>query len=243
MFKIALCDDEQKMLDEASQYINNYVENNDIQALEICLFNSAKSLINALDDDTTFDIFILDVYIGEELGTELARNIRKRGIDSPIIFLTSSIEHAPQGYETGTLRYLLKPLDPAKFYEAMDAALVQVERMSELLIKFKSENGIETVNANHIIYSEAQAHYQHLNLIDGSQVRVRMTVAELYAVLLKYDGFARVGSSYVVNLRNIMNVSSREVHLTNNIIIPIPRGRNTELKNAFWEFQYNRQEE
>ena len=107
MIKIALCDDEAKILDEVSSYINKYAEKKNNQTLEVFPFDSARSLKHALDDDKSFDIFVLDVYIGKEMGTALAKNIRRRGIDSPIIFLTTSIEHAPQGYETGTLRYLI----------------------------------------------------------------------------------------------------------------------------------------
>ena len=102
--RIALCDDESKILDEVSQYINKYADKKNIQSLEVFPFDSARSLKNELDDDKSFDIFVLDVYIGKEMGTALAKNIRRRGIDSPIIFLTTSVEHAPQGYETGTLR-------------------------------------------------------------------------------------------------------------------------------------------
>jgi DNA-binding LytR/AlgR family response regulator len=64
-----------------------------------------------------------------------------------------------------------------------------------------------------------------------------MTVMELYTTLMKYDGFVRVGSAYIINLRNIKNVSNSEVHLYNNITIPIPRGKHAELKKAFWNFQ------
>ena len=89
MIRIGLCDDEQKILDEVSQYINKYAEKKNIQSLEVFPFDSAKALKNALDDKS-FDIFVLDVYIGKEMGTALAKNIRRRGIDSPIIFLTTS---------------------------------------------------------------------------------------------------------------------------------------------------------
>lgn len=243
MIKIALCDDEQKILDEVFDYIGRYAQVRQNPNLEIVRFDSAHSLKNALDELNTFDIFLLDVYIGDEMGTALAKEIRRRGIESPIMFLTTSIEHAPESFETGTLRYLIKPLDPQKLFEAMDAALVQVEKLGERRIKLKTENGIESVNASRIMYSESHAHYQYVTLEDGSQLRVRMTVAEMFATLIKYDGFVRVGSAYIVNLRNIRNVSTSEVHLYNNITIPIPRGKHTELKKAFWDFQCDGQEE
>ena len=243
MLKIALCDDEAKILDEVSFYIDKYTEKKDMQPMEICRFESAKALEFALNDEKMFDIFLLDVYIGKEMGTDLAKKIRKKGVESPIVFLTTSIEHAPESFETSTLRYLIKPLDPQKFYEAMDAALIQVEKERTRFLKFKTENGMESVNARCILYSEAHAHYQYITLLNGSQIRVRMTVAELYAMLAKHGGFERVGSAFIVNLRNIMNVSNSEVHLTNNIIIPIPRGKHNELKKAFWDFQYGGQED
>lgn len=237
MIRIALCDDEAKILDEVSLYIKKYAEKKNNLNYEIFRYDSAKSLRNALDDENSFDIFLLDVYLGNEMGTMLAKEIRKRGIDSPIVFLTTSVEHAPQSFETGTLRYLIKPLNHQKFYEAMDAAFAQAEKVREQLIKLKTENGIESINVNHIMYSEAHAHYQYITLEDGKQMRVRMTVAELYITLMKYGGFTRVGSAYIINLRNIKNVSTTEVYLYSGIHIPIPRGKHTEIKKAFWDFQ------
>ena len=237
MMRIALCDDESKILDEVSQYINKYADKKNIQSLEVFPFDSARSLKNALDDDKSFDIFVLDVYIGKEMGTALAKNIRRRGIDSPIIFLTTSIEHAPQGYETGTLRYLIKPLEPEKFYEAMDAALLQAEKLQSKLIRFKTENGIESINASNIVYSEAHDHYQYIKLDNGQTIKVRTTVSELYALLAKNDGFFRLGSAYIINLRNIKNLTSSAILLYDNTTIPIPRGKHAELKKVFWNFQ------
>lgn len=243
MIRIALCDDEEKILDEVSMYIKKYAEKKQNRNLTVFRFDCAKSLRNALDDEASFDIFILDVFIGSEMGTDLAKTIRKRGIESPIVFLTTSVEHAPQSFETGTLRYLIKPLNPQKFYEAMDAALIQTEKIGEKRIKLKTENGVESINVNHIMFSEAHAHYQYITLENGTQLRTRMTVTELYTTLMKYGGFARVGSAYIVNLRNIKNISTSEVHLYNNISIPIPRGKHTEIKKAFWDYQCDGQEE
>ena len=242
MIRIAVCDDEAKILDEVSLYINQYAEKIQNLKYTVFRFESAESLRNALDEGNLFDIFFLDVYIGNELGTELAKEIRKKGIDSPIIFVTTSVEHAPQSFETGTLRYLIKPIHPMKFYEAVDVAIAQAEKVVERRIKLKTENGMESINANQVMYSEAHAHYQYVMLENGKQLRVRMTVSELYAMMIQYGGFVRVGSAYIINLRKIKNVSTTEVHLYNDINVPIPRGKHTEIKKAFWDYQCEGQE-
>ena len=160
MIRIAVCDDEKKILDEVSEYINSYAEKKNITDIEIFTFDSARALLGAIEDAKAFDIFILDVYIGDEIGTQLARDIRKLGSESPIIFATTSLEHAPESYETETLRYLIKPINHAKFYEAMDVAIAHAEKLGERLIRFKTEHGVERINASHIMFYEEHDHYQ-----------------------------------------------------------------------------------
>ena len=243
MIRIAICDDEKKILDEVEGYIKNYAEKESVADIEIFRFDSARSLLSALEDGKTFDVFVLDVYIGDEMGTALARDIRKFRIESPIIFATTSLEHAPESYETGTLRYLIKPIDPGKFYEAMGVALVWARKMSEHFLKFKTENGVASVNASHIMYSEAHDHYQYMRKDDGEEIKVRMTVTELFTMLSKYGGFVRIGSAYIINLRHVKNVTPTNVCLYSNINIQIPRGKFTEIKNTFWNFQCEGQED
>ena len=238
MIRIAICDDEKKMLDEMSGYIKNYAEKKNKCELEVFRYDSANSLMSAIEDGRAFDVFLLDVYIGDEMGTSLARDIRKLGIESPIVFATTSVEHAPQSYEMGTLRYLIKPINPAKFYEALDVAIASAEKLGERLIKLKTENGVESINASHVTSSEAHDHYQYVRLLDGTQIKVRLTVTELFAILSKHGGFIRVGSAYIINLRHVKNVSRNEVLLYNNVSVQIPRGKHNEIKNAFWDYQY-----
>ena len=243
MIRIAICDDEKKILDEVSGYINTYAEKKNEKELEVFRFSSARALLSVLEEGKSFDIFVLDVYIGDEMGTALARDIRKLGIESPIIFATTSVEHAPQSFETGTLRYLIKPINPTKFFEAMDVALASAERLGQCLIKLKTENGVESINASHIMCSEAHDHYQYVTLLGGTQLKVRLTVTELFAMLAKHGGFIRVGSPYIINLRHVKNVSRTDVLLYDGKDIPIPRGKYAEIKNAFWDYQYEGQED
>ena len=127
--------------------------------------------------------------------------------------------------------------NPEKVYEAMGVALVWARKMSEHFLKFKTENGVASVNANHIMYSEAHDHYQYVKKDDGEEIKVRMTVTELFTILSKYGGFVRIGSAYIVNLRHVKNVTPTNVCLYSNINIQIPRGKFTEIKNTFWNFQ------
>ena len=238
MLKIAICDDEARVLDEVSSHIKKYSEQRGMPELEVCVFNSARSLLSSIDNGDLFDIFLLDVYIGDEIGIALARDIRAKGIESPIMFLTTSIDHAPESFELGTLRYLIKPLDPLKLYEAIDAAIIEAERIGGKFIRLKTENGIESINVSSILYTESHSHYQYVKFSDGIQVRARMTVQELFDQLSQYGEFVRGGSAYIINLKKVKSVSTVEVCFYNNIKLSLPRGAHSAIKEAFWKLQY-----
>ena len=99
MIRIAICDDEKKILDEVSGYIKIYAEKKS-KEIEVFRFDSAAPLIGALEDGKSFDIFVLDVYIRDERGTVLARDIRKLGI-------SDSTYHLPCYEEVGGVLCIL----------------------------------------------------------------------------------------------------------------------------------------
>ena len=240
--RIAICDDETIILDEVSFYIKKYSNKSGKSEIEVYPFNSTRTLLNSIDNGEFFDVFVLDVYIGDEMGTEFAREIRRKGIESPIIFLTTSIEHAPESLETDTLRYLIKPLKSEKFFEAMDVAVEKAEKLGAKFIMLKTENGIENINISNILYTESHSHYQYVNFTDGGQVCSRMTVSELFEELSQYGGFVRGGSAYIINLNKVKSVSTSEVCFNNNTKLLLPRGAHKEIKEAFWLLQYDGQE-
>ena len=70
MIRIALCDDEQKILDEVSQHIQRYAQKRNDQRLEVVCFDSAAALSYVLDADHPFLISATaspDAAFGENL--------------------------------------------------------------------------------------------------------------------------------------------------------------------------------
>ena len=50
MIRIAICDDEKQILDEVSGYIESYAEKKNNTDIEVFRFDSARSLISAIED-------------------------------------------------------------------------------------------------------------------------------------------------------------------------------------------------
>jgi CheY-like chemotaxis protein len=73
---------------------------------------SANTALNFILDNTP-DLFILDIYMPEMDGFELASKIRARGIKTPIIFLTGNAErrYIHKAIEVGGDDFIAKPID------------------------------------------------------------------------------------------------------------------------------------
>lgn len=63
--------------------------------------------------DGSYDLIILDVMLPDTDGVQVCRNLRRRGIRSPILMLTalSSTQDKVTGFEAGADDYLTKPFD------------------------------------------------------------------------------------------------------------------------------------
>lgn len=68
-----------------------------------------EGIYNAETDD--FDLIILDLMLPDGNGLDICRNLRKQGIETPILILTakSQIEDKVDGLSTGADDYLTKP--------------------------------------------------------------------------------------------------------------------------------------
>ncbi len=69
-----------------------------------------------LASQTLYSVILLDIGLPERDGFEICRNLRRRGIQTPVIFVTArfSEEDVLKGYECGGDDYLIKPFSMAQ---------------------------------------------------------------------------------------------------------------------------------
>ena len=69
-----------------------------------------------LASQTLYSIILLDIGLPQRDGFEICRNLRRRGIQTPVIFVTArfSEEDVLKGYECGGDDYLIKPFSMAQ---------------------------------------------------------------------------------------------------------------------------------
>jgi DNA-binding LytR/AlgR family response regulator len=91
-------------------------------------FSNAINAYNYLQSNPV-DLIFLDIEMPEMTGIELTKTLS--GKDTIIIFTTSKKEYALEAFELNIADYLLKPIMPARFLQAVSKAQTILESRKE----------------------------------------------------------------------------------------------------------------
>ena len=235
MLKIAICDDEKMFCDSAEGMLKLYMENKAVP-FQADVFNVPSELVDATENGTVYDIYLLDIYMPGITGMSIATELRSRGVKSPIIFLTSSTDHALEAFGVDATHYLLKPYSKENFNVGMDKAMQSITSHKDDSIVLKVDNEYRNILVSQILYCEAADKYQRFYLETGEKLLVRISGTELYKMLSEYDSFYHCGRAHIVNLDYINRVTADGIILKNGAILKLPHTVLAGLKKAFFDY-------
>jgi len=234
VLKIAVCDDEQTYLDKTRVMLEQYAAAHNME-LTIEAISNPSALLDSIEAGDLYDIYLLDIYMPGVSGMSVATDLRSKGVRSPIIFLTSSTEHAVEAFGVDATHYLLKPYTQPNFFAAMDKAMQSIASHTEESIVLKIGGEYQNVPVAHILYCEAADNYQRLWMKDGTELLARMTASELYDLLESFGCFHRCGRAYILNLNHVTKVTVSSAVLKTGRELPLPRGTVAGLRSAFFD--------
>jgi len=233
MLRIAVCDDEQLYLDKTRAMLEQYAAAHDIE-ITAEAFSIPSALLDCIEVGERHDIYLLDIYMPGVSGMSVATELRSKGVRSPIIFLTSSTEHAVEAFGVDATHYLLKPYTQQNFFAAMDKAMQSISSHAEESIVLKIGGEYQNVSVDRILYCEAANNYQRLWMKDGTELLARMTASELYTLLEGFGCFHRCGRAYILNLDYVKKVTANSAVLKTGVELPLPHSAVAPLRSAFF---------
>lgn len=236
MFTIAICDDEVKTVQKITGLIKEYTRVFTRAELSSTEFSGSGALLSALSAGAQFDIFILDIYIDEMTGVELAKHIRAANNKAAILFLTISPEHAVDAFSVEAVHYLLKPIVTGELFSALDRCLERLAVCPEKpSLTLKTTEGAESILIENILYIESMRQYQKIIQRSHSST-VRETLSGLYGLLREDGAFIMPHRAFIVNMRHIHRLTTAEILMKNGDKIPLPRGEYRNTKKLFLEY-------
>ena len=235
MIRIAVCDDEKKYLDESEMFLSEYATARNTR-FSVEQFKNPFDFLDKLDKGEEYDVYLLDVYMPGLTGVSIATELRRRNDESPVIFLTSSRDHAVEAFGVGATHYLLKPYTKDDFFAAMDKAMHSIEQDKPKTVLMKTVNGYHNISISKIVYCESANHNQTICFADEELASVRISQSELWEKLSPFRQFYLCGKTYIINLEQIEKILSDTVELTGGKRLAVPRRTMSALKNAYMDY-------
>ena len=231
--KIAIIEDNSADSSFLNEAVSTYMNKNE-QEFQIKTFVSSESFWEEYSPGM-YKIILIDIFLDDMNGMELARSIRKSGDDCGIIFTTVSDEFAVASYDVGAVYYLLKPVDKEKLDRALSLCMRSAsaqERYVELICN-RLPVRIPFSNIYHTITYRNTLHVYTKDSVIKSYITFQNFIDML-------DGDPRVlicSRGTLVNMDHITGVEEHSFILDNDIKIQIKKRGGHMIKTHYLQYR------
>lgn len=199
--------------------------------LEAEVYTSPGAILRA--DLSKTQVVFLDIDMPQMSGLEAAAQLRAEYPELIIVFVTSYIEYAPEGYRVNAFRYLLK--------QRMDTELCGVmcdvqKKLAESARTFsiRTKDGIIVLPLNRILYIEGTAGREVLFHTETER-GVISAAGRLssYGEELSGKGFLKLQKSFIANMAHIMKICNYHVYMSSGEVLKASESNYKEIQTAF----------
>ncbi|MBS1976685.1 MAG: response regulator transcription factor [Bacteroidetes bacterium] len=196
-------------------------------------FDNALTGLSYLNNNKV-DVLFLDINMDELSGIALLESTK---INSQVIITTAHQEYALKGYELKITDYLLKPFTFNRFLQAVNKAQENLTHHiadpAPEFIFVKTENRLEKIMINDIIYIEGMRDYRRIHTVN-KKVMTLQNFSD-FEKLIPSHVVCRVHKSFMVALNKIVSIERSRIKIADQLI-PI----SDTYKDLFFQIIQNR---
>lgn len=234
MYKIAICDDDKDFLHIISERIRQYCENHSI-LVEITEFEDGELLLEYVESDRLYDVYLLDIEMPHHTGMEIASIIREYSYIPYIIFLTAYDKYAVEACHMDIFWYLCK--------DKLDKELVTVLDKLFFHLRRQKDNRIYVINNKRryvkfyyrdIIYVQKNQKNVEFILTGGKNIQERITLQDVYQKL--GHEMVLLDRGTILNLFHIQSIENNEIRMDEGYRIVVNPIRIPDIKRELSKY-------
>ena len=245
LLNAVIVDDEKHCLETLSWQLQRFCP--EVHLVATC--NGANEALKILQKQP-IDLVFLDIEMPHMNGFEMLQQIRAIKFD--IIFTTAYDMFAVKAFKFSAVDYLLKPIDKDQLKQSVQKVIMKGQAISaeQLNVLFQSlyqqspnlqkialptMEGLEFIQADHIVHCQSESNYTHIFLQNGSRLLISKTLKETEEMLMGHN-FMRVHHSHLINLNHIKKYVKGDggyVIMSDDSSVNVSRSRKDDLLKAF----------
>ncbi len=229
LYRLAICEDDDTVRAQLHSLCQEILIENGIEH-SIMDFASAQQLDDVLtEENSPFDLLLLDIQMEGLTGMELAQSLRQRGDRVSIIFVTGCEDYLPEGYSVQPIHFLLKPVSRESLALALRTDWQLNHRPKAIVLRIGSKT-VQLALAE-IRYIESFDHNIILHQAEGN--RTYFLSLTDFEKQMPRDQFCRCHNSYLVNMSFVEEIGRMELSLRGGVRLPVGRAYYKALQSAF----------
>jgi DNA-binding LytR/AlgR family response regulator len=232
MIKIAICDDEDKVVSLIEKMLLDISKTNHIP-LDIDAFYCGEDLEKAMQNESQYDLLYLDIHMKGESGILAAQNIRKMDQNLLIIYVSSYDKYLMELFRLDVFDFIKKPIQQDIFIKTFFAANERI-CSKKVYFPFQYKNTEHKILCSDIVYFESKGRQVQIHMRHGG---IEIFNDKLNAVEERmYTGkipFLRIHQSFLVNYHYIAARTKTSVIIINGQELPISEERQKSFSQIY----------
>ena len=223
--KIAVCDDETKILEDIKSIILNLYPGDDVN-----LFSSGEEF---LESDENPDVLLLDIDMPGMSGMDVASKLAEKETDTLIVFVTAHDELVYDSFKYHPFAFVRKTYLRKELSGVLKDCRLKIDKKNKRYV-FKSGSETVSLSLDEILYFESFANYLTVKT-KTLEYKTRSTISGAQSELEKND-FLRIHKGFLVNLEHVKTVKSDELLLDNDETLPIGKSYSEEARKVILKY-------
>lgn len=235
--RIVLVDDEQTARDELAGMLERYCKERRIEA-QVDAFAGSESLFEGYRSGW-YDLAVLDCCLDEPLtGIDIARTLRARGETCTVVFATSSLDFALEGYEVDAAGYLVKPVTYEKLATTLDRVAAKMSLPQ--IARIESAGRRIMLDTSLLLYCKSDGHYVELWGTGGESKRIRANFKDVVGAFEEFPQIHSPARGYLVNFDHTVCIDGYDCVLETGERVPISKQAVGATRRAFSDYMFGK---
>jgi len=224
--KIAVCDDENKIVEEITSYIKK-----DFPMSEVRTYSNGESFLTVSEERP--EVLLLDIDMPGISGMEVAAALTREKVSTLIVFVTAHDELVYDSFKYHPFAFVRKKFLEEELKTVLSDCEKQLVSRNKNFV-FQNASKLVTLAQSEILYFEGQANYLAIHTT-SDEYKMRSTMAGVEKELEDSD-FLRIHKGFLVNLEHIRVLKTEELELDNGTVLPIGKSYSEAAKKSILKY-------
>lgn len=232
--KIAYIENECIQQSKLIQLLSVCLENENVNYETIDAFSSSDDFFR-MWHPRRYNLIILDIYIGNDSGMDIAKKIRQTDKITPIVFCSVSNDFACESYEVGAMYYIQKPITYHKIYQLVHRIKYYLNIKSNYIIF----PGNKRIPIEEVMFTEYYNHVVSFFLERGEVLTVRTSQKNTLAHLQKYKNFVSITPGIIINLNFVIAYDKGVFKMSSGKELHVSRRQRKNVSKYYYEYMFD----